>query len=73
MSWASVITALLTLAQHLLGWLRDKQLIDAGADAEIARQTLAILEMTEKGKAIKARIDAMSDGELDDFLKELGG
>jgi len=52
--------------------MRDRQLIDAGADAEITRQTLAILEMTEKGKAARAAVEAMSDPELDDWLKALG-
>jgi len=72
MTWASLILALLNLAQHLMGIFRDKQLLNAGADAEIARQTIAILEMTERGKAIKAKIEAMSDPELDHWLKELG-
>lgn len=68
----SLILALLNIAHALMGWAREKQLLQAGADAEIARQTLAILEMTEKGKAIKAKIGAMSDPELDEWLQELG-
>ena len=72
MPWLSILTALLSIVKNLFGWLHDKQLLDAGAEAQIAKETLAIFEMTETGKRLLAKIEAMPDEELNELLKELG-
>lgn len=71
-SWLSLLTLVLNVASSLLGWMRERQLLDAGADREIAKQALAILEMTQEGKRIMAHIQKMDDDELNDWLQELG-
>lgn len=72
MFWASLILALLDVVSRLVSHARERQLLDAGRDAEIALQTAKILAMTQEGKRILHAIEGMTDAELDDWLKELG-
>lgn len=73
MNWGSVILALLSLVGTLFNWARERQLLAAGAEAEIARQTMAILALTSQGQQLLMEVKAMHDEDLDKFLKDLGG
>ncbi len=72
MSIASFITLGLQLVLALLNWARDKHQFTAGQDAEIAKSAVAILEKTEAGKRIMEKVNAMSDGDLDTLIDDLG-
>ncbi len=72
MSWFTLISTGLQLVLGLMNWLRDKQQFTAGQDAEIAKQSMAILRKTEAGKAIMEKIDAMSEAELGGLVDALG-
>lgn len=72
MSWIEIGLACLKLALALLDWAKGKQQFNAGQDAEIAKNALAILDKTETGKRITEKLRAMSDGDLDAVVDDLG-
>lgn len=72
MPWLSIITTVLSLVASLIGWLNNRQLLQAGADQEIARQLAAIMAMMERGREIFDEVHKMNDEELNEWLKELG-
>ena len=47
MSWADLILVGLKLVLALVDWAKGKQQFNAGQDAEIAKNALAILDKTE--------------------------
>jgi hypothetical protein len=65
MNTASFILACLNLATALTKWVSQRQALDAGQDKEIARAALAVLELTKRGKEIRAAVAAMSDQDAD--------
>jgi hypothetical protein len=67
-----LIPTLLGLIANILGSARDKNLIQAGIDQEIARQSERISELTETGRKMRERIEKLNDPELNDLLRELG-
>lgn len=70
-TWTSVILALLKIVNAIMGAVNREQLMQAGADAEIAKVSASILEKTAAGKAIMERINAMSESEVDAGLRDL--
>lgn len=56
----------------IFGNLHDQGLIKAGADAEIAKSSKAILDRTALGKVITEKLDAMPPAERDAFTDALG-
>lgn len=72
-SWLlPLIPALLALIANIFARARDQQLIQAGVDQEVAAQAKVLLELTESGKKLLAKVEAMPDKELNDLLKDLG-
>lgn len=69
--WAKVILAALQIAEIVMTWLRNKELLDAGADREIARASASILVKTQAGREIVAQVTAMTPEEVDAALKAL--
>lgn len=72
MPWLSIITTFLSLVGTLISWLNNHQMLQAGADQEIARQLAAIMAMMEKGREIFDEVHNMDDDDLAEWLKELG-
>jgi len=72
MSWLSLVSLILSAVGNLIQFLNSRQLLDAGAQQEIARQQAAILAKQEAGRRIMAEIHNMSDEVLTDWLQELG-
>lgn len=68
---ASIILTLLKLADALMDFARDRQMMKAGADAEIARASASVLLKTESAKAIMAEVSKLSETQVDKALKEL--
>lgn len=71
MSYVSLILALLKFVNNLMDWVQREKYMKAGADAEIAKVSAAILKKTESGKKIWERIDAMGSDEIDAALRDL--
>ena len=71
MTWVSLLIALLKLASGLFTWLQSRQLIDAGADHEIAKASAAVLVMTSSAKKVMEEISALSSDDTDKLLRSL--
>jgi len=50
----------------------DRQQFDAGKEQQIAEQAKAVLGMTAEGKRILEKINALSDGQLNDLTDAVG-
>lgn len=70
-TWGSVILFALRVLNHILGAVNREKWMQAGADAEIAKAALAILNRTEAGKKIMERVNAMPDADVDAALRGL--
>jgi hypothetical protein len=70
-TWGSIILAALKLINAIMGAVNREKWMQAGADAEIAKISAAILQKTEAGKAIMEKVNALSDKEVDDALRDL--
>lgn len=71
MTWSSFILAALRLALSLTNYLRDKAQLESGQDKEIARAALAVLEATQHGKELRARVASMTDEDADDLWNRM--
>lgn len=69
--WFSFALALLKLVNSIMTWARERELISVGYDKAIAEQTLSILVKTKAGKAIMEKVNAMSEADVDDGLRNL--
>lgn len=67
----SIILALLKLAAILMNFARDRQMIQAGADAEIAKASAAVLLMTESAKQTLQEVTSLDEEQVDKALKGL--
>jgi hypothetical protein len=70
-TWGSIILAALKFINAIMGAVNREKWMQAGADAEIAKISAAILQKTEAGKKIMEKVNAMSDAEVDDGLRGL--
>lgn len=64
-TYAKLALALLQVVEMLVNLAKTKQMMDAGADREIARTSASILAKTEAGKKILERVNALSDKDVD--------
>lgn len=71
MSWASIALLLLQIANQIVTYLNSRKLMDAGADAEIAKASAAILSKTEYARQTRERIDALPRDTVDVLLGDL--
>lgn len=70
-TWAEIVLLILKIVNAIMGEVGNQRQFQAGADAEIAKITAAILRKTEAGRKIMERVDEMSPGEVDDTLRGL--
>lgn len=70
MSIISILGALLKLAAALAGYLKDRQLIDAGAQEQIARDLAAIAARGDLADKVRAELARLSDADLDQELRQ---
>ena len=70
-TWAEIVLLLLKVVNAIMGEIGNARQFKAGADAEIAKISAAILEKTEAGKAIMEKVNAMSDAVVDAGLRGL--
>ena len=71
MSWLAIAKLLLQLTNNIMDWVQEKQLLDAGEDKAIAKASLAVLAKTQAGRDYLAKLQAMTDKQVDDVLAEL--
>lgn len=71
MAWASIILTALKIINAIMGAVNQDKWMQAGADAEIAKISAAILKKTAAGKKIMEQIDAMSEADVDRELGDL--
>lgn len=71
MNWLSLALVLLKIANNIFAWVRSRQEIQAGEDAEIAKVSAAILMKTKSAKAIMEEVSGMSGADLDVLLHKL--
>lgn len=69
MSWLSLAIAILKALANAFDWARDRQLLDAGRDAEIAKVSASILAKTEFVKRKKEELDGLRGTDLDVLLQ----
>lgn len=69
MSLLSLVTGVLKLANLLIGMARDRQLLNAGAQAEIGRQVVEITRRAGIADQVRAEIAVMSDDDLNAELR----
>jgi hypothetical protein len=67
----AIISALLKLVNLLVDVAQQNKWMKAGADAEIAKTSAAILAKTAAGKAIMEKVNALSDSDVDIALRGL--
>lgn len=67
-TWASLFLTALKILNAIMGAVNREKWMQAGADAEIAKAALAILERTDAGKKIMERVNAMPEEDVDAAL-----
>lgn len=62
---------LLKVADLVFSYLRERQLLDAGADREIARTTASIAAKTKVANEVWIEVNGLSESDVDDGLRGL--
>ena len=70
-TWAEIVLLILKIANAIMGEIGNQRQFRAGADAEIAKISAAILAKTAEGKLIMEKVNAMSDSDVDAGLRGL--
>jgi hypothetical protein len=70
-TWPEIILLLLKIVNAIMGEVGNQRQFQAGADAEIAKISAAILRKTAAGKEIMEKVDALSDDDVDAALRGL--
>ena len=70
-TWAEIVLLILKIANAIMGEIGNQRQFRAGADAEIAKISAAILAKTAEGKLIMENVNAMSDSDVDAGLRGL--
>jgi len=70
-TWPQIILLVLQIADKLIDTAQQNKWMKAGADAEIAKVSAAILRKTQAGKELWEKIDAMDADAVDAGLRGL--
>lgn len=70
-TWAGIAKLALQFALAIVSWLKEKQLMDAGTDREIARASASILAKTDAAKGIAEHLAQLTEAQVDVELKDL--
>lgn len=71
MSWVSIILGLLKLANVVFQWVQEQKWINEGELKAIAKSSAEILRKTNYAKHALEELTAMSDSDVDKFLRDL--
>jgi hypothetical protein len=72
LTYAKLALIGLQIVQFFLRKVHDDQQFVAGEEHQIVEQAKAVLGMTAEGKRLLEKINALSDGELDDLTDAVG-
>lgn len=72
MPWLELGLGLIKLANYCLGLAHDRQQFNAGYDKAVAESALKTLQMTKSGRDIMAKLDPMTEAQLNNVADELG-
>lgn len=72
MNWLNLALILFRVTNGIVTLMRERNLLNAGEDRAIAKAAVNILRLTDAGKKMTERIDAMAEPEFDDLLADLG-
>jgi hypothetical protein len=67
--WLSLALALLKLAGSIAGWLRDRQMLDAGQRREVAAALARVARQAGAARAIEDEVARWSEAEIDAALE----
>lgn len=70
-SWVSFAIALLKFVNNVMIWARERELIAEGQRQEIAREALNIAAKVHTRDEILAKVNALSDADVDRELRGL--
>lgn len=70
MPWFSILSGALKLAGLIAGYLKDRQLMDAGAQREVSKMLVAISDRAGIAREIEAETAGMTAEEV---LRDLDG
>jgi hypothetical protein len=70
-TWLEIILLVLKIIDWSLGRIEQGKWEQAGYDKAIAEISAAILKRTAAGRAMMEKVNAMSDKEVDDGLRDL--
>lgn len=71
LSWLQLAIALLKVGNSIILFFQQRQLIAAGYDQAIAEQGQRTLAMTQRGKALLEKINALDAATVDEELRKL--
>lgn len=63
MNWAALALALLQLAASLLEWSKRRAATTNAQEVIAAQQALRLLELSDQGQKLRAKLDTLSDPE----------
>lgn len=69
--WIKLAVLFLQLANKIVSWMQDQQMIDEGRRQVIAENSLAIAAKVRSRDQIMAQVAAMSDADVDAGLRDL--
>ena len=69
MLWLTLLKLFLTAAAGIAGWLRNNQLLDAGASQQIAKQLAEVARQGGLSQQIRDEVANMTDPALDAALQ----
>jgi hypothetical protein len=70
-TWPEIVLLFLKLANAIMGEVNDARQFKAGTDAEIAKVSAAILGKTQAAKAIREKVNALTNDAVDAQLAGL--
>ena len=71
LTWLQLAIALLKVGNSIILFFQQRQLIAAGYDQAIAEQGQKTLAMTQRGKALLEKINALDEKDVDAELRGL--
>lgn len=71
MNWFQLVILLLKIVNAIVSWAHDRKLINQGYQKAIAEHIAAIAIKTQLRDKIRSEIDALSDKEVDNELRNL--
>jgi hypothetical protein len=71
MSYIKIILALLQIVDAILDWSKERRFKQEGADEEIARAAIRVLQKTEYSKRMLTQARSMSESDILDYLQSL--